>query len=300
MPSVSNLSVIIPTYQRVELLRQTLNMLSDCDPAPAEILVHVDAGDQETSEMLASEFPQTIILQSDQQQGPGGGRNKLVQAASHECLVSLDDDSWPLTQDFFQHTEQLLQSHDDVAVIACAILESDGSTQEFPSPSGQVNSEITLQPASHFVGCGVILRRSAFLQTRGYVPLRQAYGMEETDMTLQLLDADWEIRSAPALQIFHACDRISHHANPAINAAHIRNLALLVFLRYPLRYFPFGTMQVINRVGFSLRHGRYRGVLSGLCSILPACWKYRRSRAKVSVAAIRKFRALRKQEVNNH
>ena len=297
--TTSQTSVVIPTYQRTAELRQTLQMLAQCVPAPAEILVHVDAGDTETPEMLSAEFAEVIVLQSDERQGPGGGRNKLIAAAKHECIVSLDDDSWPMDREFFQRAADLVENEPQVAVWGCDIHESDGATEKVPAPEASSENSLDIKQASHFVGCGAILRRSAFLQTRGYVPLRQAYGMEEMDMTLQLINAGWEIRAARHLRVFHACDRQQHHSSPGINAAHIRNLALLVFLRYPLRFFPFGMIQVLNRVKFSLRQRRFRGILTGLLTILPACWKYRGDRSRVSVDAVRTFRMLRKQEAEN-
>jgi GT2 family glycosyltransferase len=296
MSSSPKTSVIIPTYERADQLKQTLGYLSLCKPAPAETLVHIDFGDNSTEDMLKSEFPEVVVLQSLERQGAGGGRNKLYHAATHECLVSLDDDSWPLDQTFFQQAHELVESNPKVAVFGCDIQESDGKIKEFPPPTSQPDQEETLKPASNFVGCAAILRRSALMQTHGYVRTRLFHGLEETDMTLQLIDLGWEIRSAYHLQVFHACDRISHHATPSINAGEIRNVALLAWLRYPIWFFPYAFLQLMNRLVFSVRHRRFRGILSGLCSILPACWSYRRLRSPVSVKAVRKFRALRKQE----
>ncbi|MDG2390496.1 MAG: glycosyltransferase family 2 protein [Planctomycetaceae bacterium] len=296
MSSAQKTSVIIPTYERADQLRQTLGYLALCTPAPAEILVHIDFGDRNTEYMLKAEFPGVVVLQSLERQGPGGGRNKLYHAATHECLVSLDDDSWPMDETFFSQAQELMESHPEVAVFGCGIQESDGILKEFPAPTPQPEHEETLKPASNFVGCGAILRRSALINTRGYVSLHQAYGMEEADMTLQLIDQGWEIRSADHLQVFHACDRITYHALPGINAAHIRNVALLAWIRYPIWFFPYAFLQLLNRLAFSLKHRRFRGILSGICSILPACWSYRRLRSPVSVKAVREFRELRKQE----
>jgi GT2 family glycosyltransferase len=115
-------TVIIPTWRRSETLRGTLRRLQTYDPAPDEIIVHVDAGDQETQTMLQSEFPEVRILCSEQTMGPGGGRNKLVEAASHEWIVSLDDDSWPMQSNFFSETVNVAEATDS-EMIACRIIE---------------------------------------------------------------------------------------------------------------------------------------------------------------------------------
>ena len=81
------------------------------------------------------------------------------------------------------------------------------------------------------------MRRDAFLQTAGYLPLRYAYGMEEVDLALQLLDRGWKIMAASELRVFHDTE-MKHHSSPSVNAAQISNVGLLVFLRYPIRYWP--------------------------------------------------------------
>jgi GT2 family glycosyltransferase len=135
------------------------------------------------------------------------------------------------------------------------------------------------------------MRRSAFLQSLGYLPLEQAYGMEEADLALQLLDQGHSILRCPQLRVFH--DTTPHrHADPATNAAHIRNTALLAFLRYPLSYWPLGIAQTARRVVYSLKCGRYRGIISGLASIPQTCWKSRHLRKPVHGNTVRLSRSL--------
>ena len=104
------------------------------------------------------------------------------------------------------------------------------------------------------------MRRDAFLVTRGYLPLHHAYGMEEADLALQFLDAGRELLYAPALRVYHDT-RLEHHASEAVNAAHIRNTALLAYLRYPIPYWALGALQVLNRV----RYAAHRGPLARNC-----------------------------------
>ena len=94
-------TVIIPTYCRSEVLCQTLARLATCCPLPSEVIVHVDAGDNESSAAVHLHFPKVRVIQSATRQGPGGGRNKLVAAARNELIASFDDDSYPMDRDFF-------------------------------------------------------------------------------------------------------------------------------------------------------------------------------------------------------
>lgn len=296
MPSVrpAPVSAIIPTYCRPAMLRRTLVKVLGCDPRPAEILVHVDAGDSATPQILAEEFPDVRVLQSENTQGPGGGRNRLIAAASCDFIASFDDDSWPLHDDFFARAEEILNRQTDISLVACRIHESDerGAPDDLPNTGSR---ECPLQPVTSFVGCGCVFRRTAFLRTRGYIPLRYAYGLEEADVAIQMLNQGSRLALCPELHVFHACNRRTHHADPYINAAQIRNTALFAFLRYPVVFWPLGIAQTLNRVRFCLQHSRWRGLGRGLLSIPFACWSLRRYRHAVRGDTIRRMRTLQQQ-----
>jgi len=283
------ITVVIPTHLRVEVLSHTLEQIRRCAPRPDEILVHIDAGDLETEPVLRSRFPEVGILMSPARQGPGGGRNRLIAAAKNEVIASFDDDSWPVAPTFFRDAWDLLRAHPDYALIACRI---DERGREPISKNGP--STAAMRPAGAFVGCGCLFRRSAFLATSGYLPLRLAYGVEETDVALQILAGGAAMGQSDTLVVRHDCDRETHHASSAINAAQIRNTALLAFLRFPLSCWPLAAGQVMNRVLYSVRKGRLRGILAGLLSIPRACWQHRRFRRPVSLATFRRWSLLRR------
>ena len=67
-------SVVIPTFQRHGALAQTLDVLRQCRPAPCEILVMVDHGDQTTRPSLEAQYPEVQWLEATERVGPGGGR----------------------------------------------------------------------------------------------------------------------------------------------------------------------------------------------------------------------------------
>lgn len=276
-------------------LRGTLERILACEPPPEEVCVHVDAGDDETPAMLEAEFADRVRwLKAEETRGPGGGRNVLAQMAKGDILVSLDDDSWPLDKDFFARVTTLAAEHPKTAVFAGAVY-LPGPTDATSSPTGQDGS---VSPVACFEGCGCAIRRDAFLETVGYLNLRHAYGMEEADVSLQLLDAGWEIWKVPNLRIFHDTQLI-HHASPAVNAAHITNTALLAFLRYPIRAWPLGFLQVLNRVRYALGAKRYAGIVQGLAAIPSTCWRFRKKRKSVNFETLSRSRRCRSHVVSS-
>lgn len=284
-------SVIIPTWRRTVQLRKTLEMVLACEPPPGEVCVHVDAGDDESPAMLKAEFTGLVRwLQAEKTRGPGGGRNVLAEMAKGDLLVSLDDDSWPLDNDFFKRVVRLAIDKPKTAVFAGSVY-LPGSTDGALIPN---DPDCASNPVSCFEGCACVIRRVAFLETAGYLHLRHAYGMEEADVSLQLLDAGWEIREVPSLRIFHDT-QMTHHASPSVNAAHITNTALLAFLRYPKRLWPLGFLQVLNRVRYAIGAGRYAGILEGLITIPSTCWRLRSMRNAVKPDTLYRSRGQRRR-----
>jgi GT2 family glycosyltransferase len=236
--------------------------------------------------MLHREFSNRVRwVVAEHTRGPGGGRNVLASLAQGDLLVCLDDDSWPEDTDFFSRLERVALEHPQAAVFAAAV--------SLPSHSGAPPIlESAVQPVSSFENSGAVIRREEFLSTSGYLPLRHAYGMEETDVSLQLLDQGWEILMVRELRVFHD-SALGHHSSRGVNAAHIRNIGLLAFLRYPVLFWPLGFAQVLNRVRYSICTRRFNGILEGLLTIPRDCWIYRHQRRPVKCETIRKSRRLR-------
>lgn len=279
----SLVSVIIPTWRRTDQLRLALNHLLACRPLPGEILIHVDAGDSVTPVMLAAEFSNRVSwITSLKNQGPGGGRNLLVPQASFPLIASFDDDSWPIDIDFFHIAQTLMQHNPQAAVLAGQVTLRD---QPVLPPQG------TITEVNCFENCASVFRKDAFLKTGKYLPLRYAYGMEEADVALQLMDAGWTILKAPQLRVYHDSE-LQHHASPEINAAHITNTALLAFLRYPVSYWPLGLAQVGNRIRYALSVGRRRGIMAGVLGIPRAIRTYAQARQPVKKETILRSRQL--------
>jgi len=286
MPVAADISVIIPTWCRPGALHRTINEILQCEPPPREVIVHIDAGDMDTRIMLDREFKNRGVscFQSESTQGPGGGRNLLVRKAACSLIASFDDDSWPMQKDYFAKVGRYFDEHQDMAVLTLdAVLR--GESRQTPIEG--------MRKVHFFEGCACVLRREAMMMIAGYLPLRYAYGMEEADVSLQLYDAGWGVYKTDELSVFHDTE-LAHHVSPELNAAHIRNTALLAFLRYPVTCWPLGALQVLKRVWYAFKVGRYRGILTGLTVIPAACWHYAGERKTVRPETIRSLRRLSK------
>lgn len=270
------ISAIVPTTPHSHSLEKTLHRLAACQPPPAEILVHVDGP---PPEWIAGRFPQVKVLTSSGKTGPGGARNRLLREATHAWVASFDDDSSPLDADFFARASDAVEQQREASVIACALFERD------EEPAAAQPPPPAFHPCLDFVHCSCLWRRDAFLSTRGHVPLAEAWCMEEQDVGLQLFAQGGKVVFAPHLRVFHDTAR-AHHNEPRIAAATLANVALLVFLRYPLLLWPLGFLQIARRIAWMTQNGRVGGILPGLCMIPARCWKNRRHRETLPVRSL--------------
>ena len=277
-------SVVLPTWNRLEALKSTLNELYSCDPLPAEIIVHVDAGDSDTEPWLRVHASNVRVLTSDQQLGPGGSRNRLLEAARQPYVASFDDDSYPIDADYFARLIAAFERHPSAGVLATTVIRRG---EMKPAPTDRA------EPVSDFIGCGCAYRAVAWRQVDGYLPRAVPYGIEEPDVALQMLDRGWAIIHDYRLRVFHDTD-LPHRADLRKTAGTIVNMALLPFVRYPVRYVGWGCIQYLNRIHWSLRKGQVKGALCGIRRTLPVLWAYRTWRNPVHPSAVKKYRELRK------
>jgi GT2 family glycosyltransferase len=244
-------SAIVPTHARFDLLARTLDRLLACEPAPADVLVHVDAGNSALRDAVTERYPQVRCLFSETRLGPGGSRNRLLAAASHDWVASFDDDSYPAQADWFARAAELVRTFPEAAVFSAA-----SHAPEWQS--------LQLRRIAVFSGCGCVFHKSWFLRTRGFVPLAIAYGMEEIDLSLQLHALGGRLIHDPLLRVNHepASDRPA--PGPGVAALGLVNTLLLPWLRYPITLWPVGLLQGLSKIRWMFANGQVDAVLPGL------------------------------------
>jgi GT2 family glycosyltransferase len=279
--------VIIPTYNRGLAVLSVLEKILKCAPKPIEIWVHVDLADGELERELNKRFPTVRVLTSSARLGPGGGRHRCLSACDTPYAVSFDDDSYPVDSDFFRRVIGLFSEHPEVAIFGASIWHRH-------EPAKALTNKLI--PASSFIGCGHAIRLAAYRQVRGYLARPVPYGIEETDLSLQLFASGWQIYAAETLRVFHDTD-LKHHESPEITSAIITNVGLFAYLNYPAILWGWGFAQVTNIIADSIRRGRFRGICRGLLRIPIDCYRNRRYRKPIAYQTVRKFLRLRRTGV---
>lgn len=107
-------SVIVPTYNRSELLRETLdNFVKTSTRSNYEIIIYDDASTEDLS-LVAKDF-NALQVRSEINQGPSVGRNIAVKYAKGSILFFLDSDTI-IPEDSLETIERIIEEENYVGV----------------------------------------------------------------------------------------------------------------------------------------------------------------------------------------
>ncbi len=179
LPSMSSISVVIPTRGRHHFLKQALESVLAQTHAPKEIIV-VDDG-VGAAEAVGNLHPSIIVL-DNQQRGPVPARIMGVAQATGDCICFLDDDDWFTDNSYFAKASEAFDRGADFCFADGVMRFEDGRPQ---LPFAFEADGATLTRDNTILISGVIYRRA----------LHAALGA--FDETLPFYwDWDWYLRIA--------------------------------------------------------------------------------------------------------
>src|SRR5882672_4762618 len=94
-------SIMIATRNRCADLHRTCRRLVELQPQPKEVLICADGCTDGSVAMIKTEFPQFQLIENEPAIGSVATRHRLLTTATGDIVVSLDDDSYPIDNDFF-------------------------------------------------------------------------------------------------------------------------------------------------------------------------------------------------------
>ena len=90
-----DVSVIVPVFNRSELLKRALDSVFSQSLPPRQVIVVDDGSTDDTIELLLSNYSSTVSVISQENAGVSHARNVGISASSHEWIAFLDsDDEW--------------------------------------------------------------------------------------------------------------------------------------------------------------------------------------------------------------
>jgi hypothetical protein len=165
-------SVIIPTFNRANLLREALESVERQEFQDIEIIV-VDDGSTDNLSPVIDEFQDRVTFIRQDNAGPGPARNRGAQAARGDYLAFLDsDDLWfPWTIGTFA---QLIKGHGSPAILSAHLIPfydapELAAVQKQPVQAESHPDYFASSSRGFFVGAGMaVIRRDEFLKTGGF------------------------------------------------------------------------------------------------------------------------------------
>ena len=168
---VQSVAVIIPHYNRPDLVREAVLSVHNQTVKPAEILVVDDNSRPENLEKLKELSGLATILVTPRNLGLAGTRNFGAQHATSDWLAFLDDDDSYLP-DKQERQIRYLEDHPTVEALGggARMVTPEGQEEYW---GGKPTRRVTLEHALCYTASmapGLMIRRDVFLELGGFNP----------------------------------------------------------------------------------------------------------------------------------
>lgn len=247
MSLADRLAIVVITRDRREELLRTLGELAAL-PEPVRTVLVDNASSDGTVEAVREAFPAVEVVALARNEG-AAARNVGVARLDEPYVAFCDDDSW-WQPGALEGAVALLDGHPRLALVQGHVLvgpdERDDPTcvemanSPLPARDGQPGHALL-----SFVGCAVVVRRSAFEEVGGF-SRRLHIGGEEEIMGYDLAARGWLQSYVPELR--------AHHHPSQVRDAHgrrevgIRNTLWTTWLRRPAGPAVRRTVSVLRRL----------------------------------------------------
>lgn len=265
------ISYVLPTRDRPELLAQTLDAIASlgdhAEVGGAEVVIADNASTIPPVPPACLPSGVCVRMVRMERNIAAAARNAAVQASdsTSEWVIMLDDDSYPMDLGL---SCALRDAAPDVQAIGAEIL--------LPSAQGSPPRHESGGLPEVFIGCGVAIRRRAFLEAGGYDPTFDYYA-EEYDLAARLMLRGGRIGFDRRFRIMHHKTASGRDMNRILRRL-VRNNAWVM-----RRYAPLGESRRVLRetitryAGIARKEKALAGYLQGLGETAWSLLRQRRS-----------------------
>ncbi len=210
-------SIVIPTYKRSQLLRKCLHALArqDFPPDAFEIIVVDDAVSEETRVLVenfsdemklkimepasgpdfeAGSLPTILYAAARDTQGPAAARNLGWRMAEGEIIAFTDDDCLP-DPNWLREGVAALQHGLDVATGQVIVPTSQ--------PPTDYEKNVARLSTGEFVTANCFIRRCVLEDCGGFDERFRLAWREDSDLHFKILKSSYTLGRAPAARIVH-------------------------------------------------------------------------------------------------
>jgi len=249
-------AVIIPTHNRADLLKKTLDSVL-AQSVACEIFVMDDASKDTTREMVPRDYPQVHYHREEINQGPTFLRNKGARLSTAPFIFTIDDDCVLASPKIVEQAIEAF-NHPRVGAVTLPFINV---LQDDQLRKGTEKNGIILTTFDYLGGM-IAFSRSAYELAGGYRSYLFMH-VEEADLAIRLLQRGYVVRVGWS-------DPIDHFESPVRNQSRLdvlegRNHVLYCFYNVPWPYFPVHLLATsVNCLRIGRRKGSVLTAIRGL------------------------------------
>lgn len=241
-------SVIIPHYNGVEILRECLNFLLESSLQNKEIIVVDNGSSDESCEMVEAQFPAVKLIESSENRGYAGGCNLGAEQAESTQLVFLNNDTIP-DVGWLEPLVKRINSDENISSVQPKILDAkkkdhfeyaggSGGYMDrygFPFARGRIFDTVEKDEGQYDNACHIfwasgtafITRKEVFLQMGGFDEKFFAH-FEEIDYHWKCHLAGYSVWVEPASVVYHKGGGTLKYDSPRKTYLNHRNSFVMV------------------------------------------------------------------------
>ncbi len=252
------ITFLISTYNRREVLLQTLRRLVDCGlpREQFEIIIVDNASGDGTVDAIIEENLGVRLIALQRNKGPCA-KNVGLAHARGEFVIFLDDDSFP-EGNSLQRMVAHFRRYESLGAAVFTVTLPDGTRECSAYPSV-------------FIGCGTGFRRIALEQVGG-LPEDFFMQAEEYDLSLRLMDAGWDVRMFDDLHVTHLKTPTTRFSK-RVTRLDVRNNLVLASRHFPEKWVRPFAMDWMKRYYFIAaakghRTAYFAGLAQGIARVI--------------------------------
>jgi GT2 family glycosyltransferase len=230
MQGVPELSIVIVNFNVKDYLSQCLRSIYKSKYNFIIEIIVVDNNSVDNSvEFVAKQFPEVTLISLSENKGFAYANNEGFKIAKGRYLLALNPDTY-LQEDTLQTMFSYMESHPEVGIAGCKVLNPDGTLQlacrrGFPTPwasftklfglqslfpnsklFGRYNQTFRNPNETYFVdaisGAFMFIRREVIEQTNGFDTSFFMYG-EDLDLCYRASQLGWKVAYVHSTSIIH-------------------------------------------------------------------------------------------------
>jgi len=216
--------IVIPTYNRYAQLPEFFSKNALLEHAPA-ILWVIDDHSPHFMQAVIPSWINIRFIRLERNNGQAYARNLAIAKGYNQYVISLDDDAW--FEDAEMSLNELASLFNTYPGAGCVMFNI--ATPDSPNATLQTGTILPLH-----VTCGCAYRREVLEQIKGFSDFLHSQA-EETDISLRIYQAGWNIIFSNKIRVFHNFSPGKRTLQWYYDARHntTRNDLLVVVMYFP-------------------------------------------------------------------